>query len=295
MIARSSLPAWLLAWLRGSHPYRRFFEQAPIPLAFLDWQRRPQAVNRCFVKTFGYTLDDLPDIEHWWALAYPDPDYRAQVIARWQGVVEAAVAGQGEIEVGEYRIRCRDGSDRVMLVSGVLIDEGPVAVFIDVTEQQSAEARLRSSQAMLAKAEHLGEMGSWTWDFRADLPEWSEGMYRIFGRDPALGPANFQEVPRYFTRESWGQLAAAVAQANERPVAAGCRTTDWATGRCLATATTKYSRRSVTSGAGSINAPWPGRWCGPIRTGSSAPMAACSGCAGRCDPGMAPKKPLPAS
>jgi len=64
--------------------------------------------------------------------------------------------------------------------------------------------------ATLEEAQHLAGIGNWIWDLKADRHTWSEEIFRIYGRDPALPPAVYPEIQTYFTPESWIGLAAAV-------------------------------------------------------------------------------------
>jgi PAS domain S-box-containing protein len=82
--------------------------------------------------------------------------------------------------------------------------EGLVATHRRTVEQ------LRASEAALKTAQRLAGVGSWLWDVKADRHIWSDEIYRIYGRDPALPPAVYPEVQRYFTPESWARLAAEV-------------------------------------------------------------------------------------
>ena len=36
-------------------------------------------LNPKFIKNFGYTIEDMPTVEEWWMLAYPDDGYREQI------------------------------------------------------------------------------------------------------------------------------------------------------------------------------------------------------------------------
>ncbi len=51
-----------------------------------------------------------------------------------------------------------------------------------------AEESLRASEANLAAAQALARIGSWECDLASRVGAWSEEMYMLFGRDPALGP-----------------------------------------------------------------------------------------------------------
>jgi PAS domain S-box-containing protein len=81
--------------------------------------------------------------------------------------------------------------------------------FVSAVEDIQA---LKESQSLLHEAQHLAGLGHWRWDLKADRHLWSDEIYRIYGRDPSLPPADYPEVRGYFTPESWAGLAAAVEQ-----------------------------------------------------------------------------------
>lgn len=78
---------------------------------------------------------------------------------------------------------------------------------------EAANKALLKSENELKEAQRLGSFGNWTWDAASDRVEWSEEIYRIFGRDLKLPPPNFyDEHPRLFTNESMAKLRKAVEQ-----------------------------------------------------------------------------------
>lgn len=83
-------------------------------------------------------------------------------------------------------------------------------IFDDITGRRKNEAALKASESALKLAQHLAALGSWEWDVQSGRHFWSEEIYHIYGRDPQLPPADYPEVSRYFTPESWARLAAAV-------------------------------------------------------------------------------------
>lgn len=86
------------------------------------------------------------------------------------------------------------------------------AARLEVRYRQSNE-QLRENKAVLEEAQRIARIGHWTWDFRVDRPVWSEQVYRMFGRDAALPPAKLEEVPQYFTPESWERISTAIDKA----------------------------------------------------------------------------------
>lgn len=83
----------------------------------------------------------------------------------------------------------------------------------EIARQQQllvAQDRLQQSESILKDAQRLAGIGNWKWDIRTGEHFWSEEIYRLYGRDPALPPAAYPEVQQYFAPESWARLAAAV-------------------------------------------------------------------------------------
>lgn len=85
-----------------------------------------------------------------------------------------------------------------------------ISIVRDISERKQAELALRKSETALREAQHLAKLGNWKWDTQTNTHTWSAEIFEFYGRDPALGPADIKEVPRYFTPESWSRLSAAV-------------------------------------------------------------------------------------
>ncbi|MEI7483412.1 MAG: PAS domain S-box protein [Ignavibacteriota bacterium] len=66
-------------------------------------------------------------------------------------------------------------------------------VISDITERKNAEAEIIKSQYMLAEAENIGQTGSWTYDAKTEIAQWSSNMYKIFDTDH-----NDTEILDYF-------------------------------------------------------------------------------------------------
>ncbi|MFM2058923.1 MAG: hypothetical protein RLY71_3308 [Pseudomonadota bacterium] len=131
--------------------FHRLFNEAPLPLALLGKDGVMLGLNRCFVQLFGYTLADVPTRADWWRLAYPDPAYRAKASDIWRPArAQAALSGVAVVP-HEFRITCKDGSERVMLISGIDLDDEFLCTFFDYTERKQAEEQIRSINADLER------------------------------------------------------------------------------------------------------------------------------------------------
>ncbi|HKN22714.1 MAG TPA: PAS domain S-box protein [Terracidiphilus sp.] len=113
----------------------------------------------------------------------------------------------------------RDGKTLYVLESAVAVrdSEGAVLYYdgtvVDITERKQALDALRASEARLKKAEQLALFGNSTWDAETDMTTWSEGLYRITGRDPSTPPPHHAERTKLYTPESFALLDAAVGYA----------------------------------------------------------------------------------
>ncbi|MGA2261858.1 MAG: PAS domain S-box protein [Acidobacteriota bacterium] len=123
--------------------FRRLVKQAPIPLSFVNRSEELLYLNDRFIQVFGYTSDHVPTLKEWWQLAYPDEQYRRWAVDTWQTAVRRAAETNTDIEPTEYKVTCKDGTVRQMVISGITIEDNVLATFIDVTERRRAEDDLQ--------------------------------------------------------------------------------------------------------------------------------------------------------
>jgi PAS domain S-box-containing protein len=155
---------------------RSALDASPFPVAIVDrednnilyWSRSAQTL-------FGHTAPTAPE---WYQIAYPDPDYRQDVINRWKPcVAEASKAGR-PVNAGEYRVTCRDGSVRICELYATFIKDNLVVTFNDITARKQAEALLRESEERLELVLEGSQLGFWDWDMETGKvhrnPQWAE-------------------------------------------------------------------------------------------------------------------------
>lgn len=135
-----------LALRDSEQRFRQLFSLAPIPLAFVNQDSAVVAINDRFVSTFGYTHADIPTLVEWWPLAYPDTDYRRSVMDAWNAAVQRAMVQNTDIEPMEYRITCKNGGVRIVVISGIMIGTDFLVTLVDTTEHRAAEAALRTRE-----------------------------------------------------------------------------------------------------------------------------------------------------
>jgi PAS domain S-box-containing protein len=84
-------------------------------------------------------------------------------------------------------------------------------VIRDISERKQNELELRRSAAYLAEAERISHTGCWVLNPRLGKSVyWSPETYRIYERDPRLGPRPLIEQRDFYSPEDWAVLTSAV-------------------------------------------------------------------------------------
>ncbi len=135
--------------LESETRFQRLLENAPVPMCHVDEEGELVYRNRRFVETFGYTKEDVPNLEVWWEKAYPDPEYRAWVLENWSKAVEDATREGHDIAPITYNVTCKDGRTREIEISGVMLGDSFLATFFDMTVRNRLERQLKTSEQML--------------------------------------------------------------------------------------------------------------------------------------------------
>jgi PAS domain S-box-containing protein len=142
---------------------RHLIKHSPIPMVISHYNGRIEYLNEQFIKLYGYDLEDMQNLKHWQAQAYPDPAYRKQTSRSWLKAVAKAKRNNTDIPAIEYRITCKNGMVRTTEICAALIRDRILVIFNDVTERKQQEEKLRQAKmeaekANRAKSEFLANM-----------------------------------------------------------------------------------------------------------------------------------------
>ncbi len=139
--------------------FRKLLESAPMPICYVTREGVITFRNERFIKVFGYTNQDVPTLADWWLNAYPEPQYRQWAMQNWVSEVRNAEEAGMDVESGEYRVTCKDGCQRDIVISGTAIDDNFLATFVDVTERKRAEEEKVKLQEQLLQSQKMESVG----------------------------------------------------------------------------------------------------------------------------------------
>lgn len=145
------------ALVKSENHLRNILELSNISMAIINFNGIIEFINQQAVKTFGYLHEDIPNMDCWWNLAYPEESYRKQTIELFMGLVNKAVVDKCEIERREYYPTCKDGTVKTMIIFGVIVEDKIFVMFEDITERKIAEEQIKEA---LKKAEESDKLKS---------------------------------------------------------------------------------------------------------------------------------------
>lgn len=132
--------------------FLNFVEYLPVPLCSYDMDTGNMVyMNDKFTTVFGYTREDIPTLKDWWIKAYPDREYREEVMARWNAAMQKAERSGSEIQPDEYTVSCAEGIKKTVMIGGLMLEKEFLATFQDITDQKQVENELRGLKDNLQK------------------------------------------------------------------------------------------------------------------------------------------------
>lgn len=128
---------------------RTIIDSTPFPMALVDVQDdKIEYWSRSAIDLFGHTALTTPE---WYSLAYPEPEYRSEVIERWKPFLEKARLSGKPVNTGEYRVSCHDGSVRVCELYVTFVPGRLIVTFNDITGRKQAESQREAALEEIRK------------------------------------------------------------------------------------------------------------------------------------------------
>ncbi|MFI5456028.1 MAG: PAS domain S-box protein [Isosphaerales bacterium] len=170
--------------LASSHLERQIvFDTIPDILYVLDSDGCLVRWNRKMETLTGFSPEELKGKRAVDMVPHNERDAAAEAIRLgWE-------TGFTEVEIHLVR---KDGTACPIQWTGVPLKNakgdriGLTGMGRDVTEQRRAAEKLRMSEARLAEAQQIAQVGSWEWDANTNEVLWSDELYRICGEEPGM-------------------------------------------------------------------------------------------------------------
>lgn len=161
------------------------FSQVPVPVAILSERGEIEYFNDRLTSSYGYTVEDIPNIKTWWQKAYPDELYREKIKSEWEKSLSAIPGDRGDVvQPTEATISCKDGTRRVVSFYGRKIGSRYIVIGTDITERRRAEAALVESEQRYRNLIETANDWIWETDSSATIISLSAQFEVAFGYMP---------------------------------------------------------------------------------------------------------------
>jgi PAS domain S-box-containing protein len=160
--------------------FRNSIENSPIPTVISENEGKLPYLNKQFVQTYGYTLHEIPTLEKWFELAYPDAEYRSFVLNDWRQEVEKSVKNNVPTGFKEYSVTCKNGEIKTVAISAYFENDITIALFQDITERKQIELELAESVERY-KSLHNASFGGIAIHDKGMIIECNQGLSEMTG------------------------------------------------------------------------------------------------------------------
>lgn len=139
--------------------FRRLVEQSPIAITIVDKTGRIEYLNRKHTDIVGYLVDEVPTLEAWWAVIYPNAEIRQRVMTAW-GDIARRVLNDEDVGPVERQIACKDGSIKDVEMRFSHVGEKILVVFTDISERKRAEEEARRNEALMTSLYRISQQSA---------------------------------------------------------------------------------------------------------------------------------------
>jgi diguanylate cyclase (GGDEF)-like protein/PAS domain S-box-containing protein len=188
-----------------------------LPLPTYTWQRAGDtfiladynAAAVAFTKGGIISLRGASHRDLYSDLYRDDPDYAAYL---------ERCHAEGAIVRRELRFRLATTGEKKELAL-TYVPSPPDLVLLyaeDISERKAAEAALRASEASLAAALRIAQLGSWEYDFDSKVLRWSDEVFRIAGHAPKAFVPTFERMMALVHDDDRERIERAITASLER-------------------------------------------------------------------------------
>ena len=131
--------------------FRLVVEKSPLGIAFIESDGHYKYINHKFIELFGYTLENIPTGKEWFKKAYPDENYRKQVISAW--LEDIKKLKRGEFHSRSFNVICKDCSEKEIQFMTMIVETGEqFVIYEDIAERKWAEEEIRKLKTAIEQS-----------------------------------------------------------------------------------------------------------------------------------------------
>jgi two-component system NtrC family sensor kinase len=120
--------------------FRTIVDTIPVAIGIHDLNDQIIYCNPSFTALFGYTLNDMTNINEWMRRAFPDTEYRALVYELYYSDIMRCMNNAPASR--EYIMTCADGSIKYIIMTTTIYHDQVFDVFNDITARKEAEKEI---------------------------------------------------------------------------------------------------------------------------------------------------------
>lgn len=110
---------------------------------FKEHSRRNIFVNNKFISEMGYTCADIPTIDEWFQIAYPEPLYRESVVEEWHRRSSKAQCEGEDFVLMQAKVHTKNHGDKWYEIKASVVGPIQFVAFVNIDEEIKREEELR--------------------------------------------------------------------------------------------------------------------------------------------------------
>lgn len=159
---------------------KRFCQFIPLPAAISNSMGEILFLNDKFTDIFGYKIEELRTVDHWFSLAYPEEEYRNAARKIWTKDIEMFRKGETqEPPVREYKINTKFNLKKNIEISFHIEDEIFIVIFNDISSIRTIEKRLRKQIEFSRKIVQTSPLGIFSLNRKREIVFLNSGARKL--------------------------------------------------------------------------------------------------------------------
>lgn len=143
----------------SKYRFKDIYFNSSRPMVINDDKGNIKSINQSFIDMFGYILTDIPNIDAWWTLAFPDNKYRQWICDTWTKHLEESKKESNKFIPVRMIIKCKNGQNKIIIAFATTtmdeqINTGHLVTFNDITSEALSFNKLVRKERQLLKIEN---------------------------------------------------------------------------------------------------------------------------------------------